>query len=53
MRHNHIGSLVSMAVIFILISLGASALEDGTYPKSVVDSANRSVSIPLPIEKGS
>lgn len=51
MRHNHIGSLASMAVIFILISQGASALEGGTYPKSVVDSANRSVSIPLPIER--
>lgn len=51
MRHNHIGLLASIAVIFILISQGASALEGGDYPMSILDSANRSVSIPLPIER--
>ena len=51
MRHNHIGSLVYLAIIFILLNQGASALEGDSYPKSVVDSANRSVLIPLPIER--
>ncbi len=51
MRHNHIGLLISLAIIFIFISQGASALEGSTYPKNIMDSANRSVSIPLPIQR--
>jgi len=51
MKQNHIGLLVYLVIVFILISQGASALEGNAYPKSVVDSANRSVLIPLPIER--
>lgn len=37
--------------LFIFLAYGAAALDDAIYPKAIVDTAGRTVSIPVPVER--
>lgn len=46
-------SIEALAAIFLFIFLAysAAALDDAVYPKTIVDTAGRTVSIPIPVER--
>lgn len=51
MKDKSIEVLAIILLVSIFLAGSAVAVEDGAYPKTIVDSAGRTLSIPLPIER--
>jgi len=50
MKDRSIKVLAAILLFFIFPAHSAIALDDDAYPKTIVDSAGRVVSIPVPVE---
>jgi iron complex transport system substrate-binding protein len=51
MKDRSIEALAAIMLIFIFPAYYVAAFDDGAYSKTIVDSAGRTISIPLPVER--
>jgi iron complex transport system substrate-binding protein len=51
MKDKSIKVLTAVLLFLIFLACSAAAQDEGAYPKTIVDSAGRTISIPLPVER--